>query len=101
MAGLMHAGGPLEYFYNGIKTLRAQTDPDKFNVVKLTLPYIMDSSTTNGQMLQMRRLIGDIRSDFRKLKEMGDIRHHNYPSSSKSSSNLKPPPISGRIPGTS
>jgi hypothetical protein len=69
-------GGPLEYLDKSIKHLRdyaekAKKDPNKFEIITLTFPQIMDSNKPNDKRFPMSGSIDQIGSDLKKIKGMG------------------------------
>jgi alkanesulfonate monooxygenase SsuD/methylene tetrahydromethanopterin reductase-like flavin-dependent oxidoreductase (luciferase family) len=69
-------GGPIEYLDNSIKDLRdyaekAKKDPNKFEIITLTFPQIMDLNKPNDKRFPMSGSIDQIGSDLKKIKGMG------------------------------
>ena len=76
---LASVGGPLEYLDKSIKDLRdyaekAKKDPNKFEIITLTFPQIMDSNKSNDKRFPMSGSIDQIGSDLKKIKGMG-VKH--------------------------
>ena len=69
--------GPLDYLQNSINMIRdmakkANKDPNKFRVIVLTYPYIIDSDKSNeGQRFPLTGTVDEIGKDIQKIKEMG------------------------------
>ena len=72
-------GGPLEYLENTINTIKdnakkANKDPNKFKVILLTYPNIIDSknpSTTEGKRFPLTGTVDQIGNDIKTIKDMG------------------------------
>jgi probable F420-dependent oxidoreductase len=72
-------GGPLEHLENTMKTIKdsankASKDPNKFQVILLTFPKIVDSNsqTTNeGKRFPLTGTIDEIGHDVKRIKEIG------------------------------
>jgi probable F420-dependent oxidoreductase len=76
---LASVGGPLEYLDKSIKDLRdyaekAKKDPNKFEIITLIFPQIMDSNKSNDKRFPMSGSIDQIGSDLKKIKGMG-VKH--------------------------
>jgi probable F420-dependent oxidoreductase len=75
-SSLATIGGPLEYLDKSIKYLRdyaekAKKNPNKFEIITLTFPQIMDSNKPNDKRFPMSGSIDQIGSDLKKIKGMG------------------------------
>lgn len=68
--------GPLDYLQNSINTIKdlakkANKDPNKFRVILLTYPNVMDSSQSGqGQRFPLTGTIEQIGDDIQKIKQM-------------------------------
>jgi probable F420-dependent oxidoreductase len=71
-------GGPLEYLENTINTIKdnakkANKDPNKFKVILLTYPNIIDSKnpSNEGQRFPLTGTVDQIGNDIKTIKDMG------------------------------
>lgn len=73
-------GGPLEYLEDTIKTIkdkakRANKDPNKFKVILLTYPKIVDSKSETindkSQRFPLTGTVDQVGNDIKSVKEMG------------------------------
>ena len=68
--------GPLEYLESSVKMLRDEArrlgkDPDKFKIIVLTSPQVMDSGAKGDQRFPMTGTIEEVGSDLQRMKDMG------------------------------